>query len=90
MLTDNYFLKCSELSTITKYWNSLLEFCFGEMQPVLSDTLSIGIKSLKISYNLNLSMIADNEGGSIKAALGEFASTEGKLYRDKLKLVLAS
>ncbi|CAO3699365.1 unnamed protein product [Rhizopus stolonifer] len=97
MLTDNYFLNCSELSTITKYWSPILESYFGEKKNLFvqwGDTLSVDCKSLNLNYKLDLRMVVGTERGPVEAATGEFASdkatTEGKLYRDKLKSVLAS
>ncbi|KAL4212926.1 hypothetical protein AB4K20DRAFT_1974552 [Rhizopus microsporus] len=88
MLTDNYFLNCSEMSTTTKYWSPILESYFAG-----GDTSSINCKILNLNYKLDLYMVAGTERGPVEAAIGDFASdkaTKRKLYHDKLKSVLAS
>lgn len=60
----------------------------------MRDTVSVDCKNVDLSYRLDLRIITDTVKGPIEAATGEFASikaiTEGKLYNEKLKTVLAS
>lgn len=50
------------------------------------DTLSIYCKNLNLSYKLDLRLIADTEGSSIKAATDEFANSKKKIKKNKEKL----
>lgn len=56
------------------------------------DIVSVESRNVDLNYRLDLRMITDTEKGPIEAATGEFArtkaTTEGKLYNDKLKSVL--
>ncbi|ORE02186.1 hypothetical protein BCV72DRAFT_298170 [Rhizopus microsporus var. microsporus] len=101
MLADEYFLKCSEMLTITKYWSPILESYFGEKIHVFvhrSDALSIDSKRLNLDYKLDLRMVVNTERGSIEAVTSECCllcantktTTGGKLYRGKFKSVLTS
>ncbi|KAI9252222.1 hypothetical protein EDC94DRAFT_526061, partial [Helicostylum pulchrum] len=58
------------------------------------DTFSVDCRSLNLDYRLDLRIILGTEKGDVEALTGEFASTrtttEGKIYNDKLKSVLAS
>lgn len=97
MLSDQYFLKCSETSLISKYWGPIFEAYFGESRHMFiqwGDTISIDCKNEELKCRLDLRIITDTEQGHIEATTGEFASTKatinGKLHKDKLKSVLVS
>ncbi|ORE02674.1 hypothetical protein BCV72DRAFT_265066 [Rhizopus microsporus var. microsporus] len=59
----------------------------------VGDTVSADCRNADLNYRLDLRVITDTEKGPIEATTGEFASTkaitEGKLYNDKLRSVLA-
>ncbi|KAG2229734.1 hypothetical protein INT48_002068 [Thamnidium elegans] len=95
-LSDAYLKKCSEQSTIIKFWSYLFEQFFSKKSLFVQwgDTVSPECKRLTLDFKLDIRFISEAEKGFIDITNGEFAkfhaATKSKYYNDKLKAVLAA